>query len=214
MKIPFIFSLFVLFIIIYNLKLRKVDKEFNNEKNLFFEKERKAMFVRKKSLDNLNYVNISLDELPLLKEENVNNYTYNEKKAYQYQQNAFIYSNKPMLDLSGINNTDLKLEYGPTNLNTLIEYEQNYHCFLKSLLYWGEFLYKANRLKEAMEVLEKGIHIESDLSRNYILLANIYKQTNLEEKLLNLKKLTSKKAKNNIMFKKALNHIKSLLKEE
>lgn len=211
MKLPVFFSLFILFIIFYNIRLRKADKKIQKENEDFLEKERKAMFVRRKPLDDLNYIKISPDGLPKLKEDDINS-TY-EKQAYQYQQEAFDYFNKPMLNLDGINNTDLKLQYGPANLNTLIEYEQNFHRLQETLFKWGNSLYKANRFDEAILVLEKAISIESDLSKIYILLAELYTKTNNKDKLLDLNKITEKKARNNMIFRKVQTHIHNLLEE-
>ncbi len=132
---------------------------------------------------------------------------------YSMPEDAFKYLDKPMLNLTGINNTDLKLEYGSANLNTIIEYEQNYQNLLENLFKWGDSLHKANRIDDAILVLEKGVNIESYLSKNYILLADLYKKTNQKNKLIELKEIVNKKTSDNLMFKKVINHINNLLTE-
>lgn len=213
MKLPIFLSVFIIFVIFYNIKANLADKKIRKANDEFFEKERKAMFARKKPLDNLNYIKVSLDNLPLLKEDNLESYSFYEKQAFKYQEDAFKYLDKPMLNLTGINNTDLKLEYGSANLNTIIEYEQNYQNLLENLFKWGDSLHKANRIDDAILVLEKGVNIESYLSKNYILLADLYKKTNQKNKLIELKEIVNKKTSDNLLFKKVINHINNLLTE-
>lgn len=209
MQIPIFLSLFIIFLVFYNIRLRKVSKEVENSRNIFLQKEREAMFVRKKSLDNLNYISVSLEDLPMLKKEEIESNSLN--KAFQFQQTALSLASKPMIDLNGVNNTDLKLQYGPANLETLISYEQNYQNLLKALLNWGKYLQEANRVKDAIMVLEKAISVGSDLSQNYILLSNLYYNTNQINKLLELKKSIVNQQENNIMLKRVLQHIDDIL---
>ncbi|NLM14100.1 MAG: hypothetical protein GX209_10185 [Epulopiscium sp.] len=209
MKIPFFLSLFILFIVFYNIKLRKVSKEITNSRKNFLEKEREAMFVRKKSLDNLEYISVSLEDLPVLKEEEL--FSDAEKQAYHHQKSAFTLASKPMLNLSGISNTDLKFQYGPANLETLMNYEHNYENLLNALLNWGKYLKEANRIEDAIAVLEKAVLIGSDLSQNYILLSDLYNETKQKDKLLKLKELIENRQKQNPILKKVLQHIEHIL---
>ncbi|NLK97153.1 hypothetical protein [Defluviitalea saccharophila] len=209
MKIPFFFSLFIIFIVFFNMKLRKVSKEIENSKKKFLERERESMFVRKKSLEDLDYISVSLDDLPMLKEEELSSDA--EKQAYRHQKTALDLASKPLLNLSGKSNTDLKFQYGPANLETLMNYEQNYENLLKSLLNWGRYLKKANRTEDAIAVLEKAVSIGTDLSQNYILLSDLYHETNQKDKLLNLKELVENQQGQNTMLKKVLQHIEHIL---
>ncbi|WP_058486428.1 hypothetical protein [Defluviitalea phaphyphila] len=209
MNIPFFLSIFIIFIIFYNIKIRKAEKEIKNSRETFLKKEREAMFVRKKTLENLDYISISLHDLPMLKKEEL---TSNKlKQAYEQQQLAITLSSKPLLNLNGISNTDLKYKYGSANLEILINYEQNYQRLIRALLNWGQYLYEAGKVKEAVQILEKSISIGSDLSQNYILLADIYNKNSQKSKLLKLKELAEKNQKRNVILKKVINHIDNIL---
>ena len=209
MKIPLFFSLFILFVVFFNIKLRKASKEIENSNANFWKRERESMFARKKSLDNLNYISVSLNDLPMLKEEEL--FSDAEKKAYSHQKTALSLASKPMLNLSSISNTDLKLQYGPANLENLMSYEQNYENLIKSLLNWGRYLKEANRTSDAIAVLEKAVSIGSDLSQNYILLSDLYRETQQIDKLLSLKNEVENRLKQNAMQKKVLQYIDNIL---
>jgi len=209
MKIPLFFSLFILFVVFFNIKLRKASKEIENSNANFWKRERESMFARKKSLDHLNYISVSLNDLPMLKEEEL--FSDAEKKAYSHQRTALSLASKPMLNLSSISNTDLKLQYGPANLENLMSYEQNYENLIKSLLNWGRYLKEANRTSDAIAVLEKAVSIGSDLSQNYILLSDLYRETQQIDKLLSLKNEVENRLKQNAMQKKVLQYIDNIL---
>lgn len=205
MKIPVFFITFIFLLIFYNIKLRRAGKEAENSKAELLRKEQEAMFVRKKSLDDLNYISVSFDDLPILEKQDI--LSDAEKRAYRHQQSALAFASRPMVNLDGISNTDLKLQYGPANLETLVSYEQNYQNLLKALLNWGKYLYEANRRTEAINILEKAIDVGSDLSQSYILLSDLYYETHQKNKLLKLKKLVENHQKQNIMLRKILQHI-------
>lgn len=209
MKIPFFLSLFIIFLVFFNIKIKKSNRDAEDSKKKFLEKERQSMFVRKKSLENLDYINISLEGLPLINEKELS--TYAQKQAYHYQEMALQLILKPMLDLSSTSNTDLKLQYGPANLEALISYEQNYLLLLKTMLNWGKFLSEANKIEDSIKVLEKGIEIGSDLSQNYILLSELYHKTHQKHKLIQLKEVAYKNFSQNVIFKKVIQHIDNIL---
>jgi hypothetical protein len=89
----------------------------------------------------------------------------------------------PILNLTGLSNTDLKLTYGVANLNFLMQCDSNYTLLIQNLYKWGSYLYDHNKWKEAVIVLEFGIRCRSDISKNYILLAQLYKIMGVPEKI-------------------------------
>jgi tetratricopeptide (TPR) repeat protein len=92
-----------------------------------------------------------------------------------------------------------------------MSYEQNYENLIKSLLNWGRYLKEANRTSDAIAVLEKAVSIGSDLSQNYILLSDLYRETQQIDKLLSLKNEVENRLKQNAMQKKVLQYIDNIL---
>lgn len=168
MPIPIIFILFIIFTFVFTLKMRKVDKEKAALKKSFWEREEKALFVRKKSLDDLDYVHITEEDLPIM--------DYNSHPdIMEIQKKISVLLPQKMVSFAGKTNTDLKLSYGTANFDTLSLYEERYTRLLRLLYEWGKLLNEADKIQEAIQVLEVGIRIHTDISKHYILLGSLYK---------------------------------------
>ena len=81
---------------------------------------------------------------------------------------------KKIVNLTGITNTDLKLSYGAANLPVLSEYDQNFTALTKALYDLGIELDAANLRDQAKIILAYAVSIGTDISGNYISLANFY----------------------------------------
>ena len=80
-----------------------------------------------------------------------------------------------IVNLTGISNTDLKLEYGTANITPLTQYDQNYTALVCSLQKWGQALYDLGRFEDAAKVLEFAVKTRSDITATYRLLIDLYK---------------------------------------
>ena len=63
MKLPFLAS-FIVLIVLFNISSRRVSRKVEQQEADFWEKERAANSVRKKSLENLEYIHIPTQLLP------------------------------------------------------------------------------------------------------------------------------------------------------
>ncbi len=177
MKMPF-FTIMVVFVIWFTIKLKMSDKENAKSKEDFLERENNANLTRKKSLDSLNYITIPLDRLPFCEET--------DKEILEFQEKVKILSTKKIVNLTGISNTDLKLEYGAANLNDLTEYDKNFTDLARTLYLWGKALYAKKQFDDSKCILEFAVSQKSDVGDIYVILADIYKQTNNTRKIYNL----------------------------
>lgn len=168
---PF-FTLFVLFVIWFTIKLKLSYKENRKSKEAFIERETAANNTRKQSLDDLDYITIPLSKLPF--------YDETDKEISQIQETIKSLSNKKIVNLTGISNTDLKLNYGAANLNDLTEFDRNFTELARTLNKWGKLLYENNRISDARTVLEFAVSTKADISGTYTLLADIYMSTGNE----------------------------------
>ncbi len=167
MKLPFLAS-FILMAFVFNFLSRRVSrKQEENEEN-FWEKERLSNNVRKKSLDNLDYVKIPVSMLPFGTAGD------NENLAKAEADVKALESEK-IVNFTGITNTDLKLEYGTANITALTQFDQNYTTLARALQTWGELLYNEGRYEDSASVLEFAVKTRTDITATYRYLVEMYK---------------------------------------
>lgn len=145
----------------------------------YLERETKANSVRKQPLTNLEYISIPSSFLPLQKNTT-------DPQLLEYQDTITILSEQKIVNLTGISNTDLKLQYGAANLVALTEYDQNFIILARTLNEWAHKLYELGMTDDAEKVLEFGIFCRTDIKAHYILLATIYKEQFHPERILSL----------------------------
>ena len=104
-------------------------------------------------------------------------------KVDDYKQIIRALSESPIVNFTGINNTELKLRYGAPNIDLLTTYDQNYTLLVRTLQQWAQALYDAGYMQEACQLLEFAVSTGSDVSGTYRLLCEIYKKQNTPEKI-------------------------------
>ncbi|MCR5404701.1 MAG: hypothetical protein K6E91_12915 [Butyrivibrio sp.] len=167
MKFPF-FTSFILLAIVVNICMRRVTRKEEAREEDFWERESRSNFVRKKSLENLDYVHIPVDLLPFGTAGD------NEvlKKA---EEELLLLKDEKIVNLTGITNTDLKLEYGTANITPLSQYDQNYTALVRSLQAWGKELYDRGRYEDSANVLEFAVKTRTDITATYRILLDLYR---------------------------------------
>lgn len=178
MKFPF-FASFIVFCLWLGYEIHKHRNQEKKSIESFWEKEYEANRTRRKSLDGLNYITIPLDTLPmtLLSDNAV---------IAECQETLTELSKEPIVNLTGISNTDLKLQYGAPNINLLTAYDQRYTTLARTLQTFGKALYDNGCVAEAQAVLEFAVSTHTDVSSTYKLLTTIYKEQGQNEKIRDL----------------------------
>lgn len=215
MKTLFLSSLisFCLLIFLLNKRHSKMEKSM---KDAFWKREEEANHTRRKSLDNLPYITIPPEELPLACHitddaaavqntgdtadvRNTGDTAANEAISEECKEILRSLSTQKIVNLTGYTNTDLKLSYGTANITCLTEYDQNYTLLVSTLQKWAEALYRGGAKKECRQVLEYAVSIGTDVSHTYFLLADLYDEEgesdlkcSLIEKASGLSSLSSK----------------------
>lgn len=177
-KLP-ILPIVVAFIIILTISINKSNKKMQQEIESFWEKEQKSNFVRKKPLDDLNYLSIPEHFLTMPVSED-------DDRAKDALDMLKHLSSQKIVNLTGITNTDLKLTYGTANITVLTQYDQNYTQLVHALQQLAASLADGSHPKEAMEVLEYAVSTRTDISSSYLLLADLYITDGHPEKIENL----------------------------
>ena len=165
--------IFSALVFLYLLKNKQSE---TNAKDAFWERERAANNTRRKSLDDLDYIELPVDDFPMTLLQDV-------PKVEDYKQIIRTLSEQPIVNFTGISNTELKLRYGAPNIDLLSSYDQNYTLLVRTLQQWAQELYNAGYVDEAMRMLEFSISTGTDVSATYRLLCQIYKDKNTPEKI-------------------------------
>ena len=168
-------SFFIVSAIVF-LGLQHSRKERDKIEREYWQKEYRANSTRKKSLDNLEYITIPEEILrmhPKQFDEDINGYLLDLQDLSEYK----------IVNLTGISNTDLKLEYGTANITILSDFDFNYTNLVTALQKLAELLHEGGDDAHAIEVLEFAISTGTDVSKSYYLLADLYKTCGTPEKI-------------------------------
>lgn len=170
----FLLPYFIIIIILLQLILRKNSKKSEEANEAFWKREAEANNVRRKDISNLDYIIIP-DSLPFV--------TCDNDEINRLQNKLISMKDKKILNLTGYSNTDLKIEYGVANLTQLSEYDNNFAMLAHTIAALGKSLMKAGYEAEAVSFLEFGIQCGTDVTANYIMLAEYYCANNETDKI-------------------------------
>ncbi len=139
----------------------------------YMKREENANSVRRKDISSLPYIQVPVKQLPL-------DITLNDEKKQsqieKYLEQINYLSDKQMLNLIGISNTELKEKYGVANLETLTTCDQNYGKMFSNLQLYAAAIYEEYP-KEAASIMEYMIKEGTDISTTYELLGRYYLST-------------------------------------
>ena len=165
-----ILTIFIVFIVVLTFYIKKADATQDQINNEFWEKERKSNAVRKQDISKLDYITIPWEKIPYSLDSET-------EKAF------FSFAGKPMLNLTGISNTDLKLQYGTANLEILSEYDTNFSDMVALLPMYATELLEAGQRGLAIELLEFAVNCNADSKKIWSLLASLYREDNRIDRL-------------------------------
>lgn len=149
---------------------QRTSRKLTQDKQKFWNRESESNFVRRADISNLDFLKPDFDKLPLdaAKKIGLSDIVSNLEKM----------SDKKILNLAQYTNTDLKIMYGPANLDSLSEYDNNYTVLIRTLNTLGDALYEKGDSENAKRIYEYAISIGSDISNTYIKLGTIYYESN------------------------------------
>ena len=181
---PMFFLLALIFTAWLAFERIKSSKQDDERVRAFWEREREADGTRKKNLDTISYIKvpnwITLDSLS-------SSLPTDDEELNRCNDILNSLMSQRILNLTGMTTTDIKLEYGPANVNIVDEYDQNFTLFAQTIYAYGERLHTLGFDHEAMRVLRFGIDSLSDISGNYKLLATLYIKYGQQDKIPELR---------------------------
>ena len=177
------FMIFVVFLVWLQYEIKKHNRYDEKKQKEYWARERKANSTRKQSLDDLHYITIPLETFPM-------DLMTTDEMIKEYHETLLHLAGEKIVNLTGISNTDLKLEYGVANLPILTHYDQCYTQLVRTLHTFATRLNEHGYEKECVPLLEFAIDTGSDISGTYKLLATIYVKNGEKQKLRLLKSKT------------------------
>ena len=171
-----IFASFIIFASIVSIFIKRHNRATEKEQQDFWQKEQQANDVRRRPLDDLDYVSIPMDALPVtVMAEDIS--------VKDCLDTLSVLSGQKIVSFAGISNTDLKLTYGTANITALSGYDQNFTLLVQTLQKWAEILFRAGYTAETIQILEYAVSIHSDAGTSYRLLASLYDQKGEQKKV-------------------------------
>lgn len=177
--IPIFTIIIVIFLAILTFQLRKTTNAQEEVEEKFWAREREANATRRKDISNLDYITIPDGLFPL-----------NLDSAVENQLAELI--GKKMLNLTGMTNTDLKLEYGVQNLDELTSYDDNFVEFIKLAPDYAKELIAAGQTDDARNILEFAVNNLADSRAIFDILSSIYVEAGETSKIPQLISLAEK----------------------
>ncbi|MCI8992121.1 MAG: hypothetical protein HFG80_05245 [Eubacterium sp.] len=178
-----ILVVFMAFIVWLAIRIRQTSKKESDVEKNFWIKENQANQTRKQDISNLDYIKIELEKLPLYQSE--------DPVLKNCEEIITELSEKQILNLTGISNTELKLQYGVANLNILSECDENFTQLIRCLNNWGSRLSELNMEQDAVAVYEYAVKCRSDITATWLSLAQLYLSQGQAGKIRELTKTAS-----------------------
>ncbi|HHX56310.1 MAG TPA: hypothetical protein GX705_08175 [Clostridiales bacterium] len=171
----FIVSILVINLFLY-MRNSKTNKSMEQIRDDFWTKERKANLTTRKTISDIDYIKIPINDLPIVAQTNDSELAYIQSKIIKL-------SKEPIANFTGYSNTDLKLKYGVGNINHIIECDTNFTAFATLMYEWGLYYYNQKQYQKAQQILEIAINQKSDVSKSFTLLAEIYIDSGQSDKI-------------------------------
>ena len=197
-------GLFIFFVCMFAYLRHKSTAAEEAAAESFWNRENEANHTRRKDISGLPYITIPFDKFPIGMYEN--------DLLKKYEKTLQALSGQKIVNLGTQTNTDLKIAYGTASLPALTDYEQNFTTLCQALTAYAGQLIELGHTNEARTILEYGISIGSDLSQNYLLLAEIYQSSGDTEQIRKL--LSSAEQLDSLMKRSIVEKLTAMLPEE
>ncbi len=158
--------------------MNKSDKEINKRKQSYYDKINQAQFARKKDIEANDFLHFSLDD----------DFLDGLAVSASLISRCKELGTKPLLDFTGVQNTDLMIKYGTANITNIGIYEENLNKLRDVLFKIAETLFENEELDDATLILEELLRLKECRSKSYKLLYECYQKKGSRTKIENLKK--------------------------
>lgn len=185
---PWLFMIIVFFIIMLNVRLRYVNKKYDieYERKKYLQDEMEANFARAQDLEESMIINLSPHELPFRFDYDATD--KNGADILKIQEKIKLNLEMPLIRTGIDTNADVKRRFGASNLQMIIDGEENLTKLIQRLNRWAGLLMDSGNVKDAETVLGTAVKCRSDISETYVLLYDLYTRAGRNEKFSALEK--------------------------
>lgn len=173
--LPFVLLAAVIIALITGSSKKRIGENIDE----FFKREKNAKTVPAMDLGTIAYLNIPIEKFYMgnINDENIQN----------LESQIIALSKKPLLNLTGKTNTELRETYGSPNFEAMKAIGDDFDRLTMILVDYADALINKGHITEAITVLEYGAYIKSDISKNYTLLCDCFITLNQKNRILTLK---------------------------
>lgn len=134
--------------------------------------EREANFARSKPIDESVYYHPNVEILQL--EEILYSGLCSQKTVFQAEKVIKLSETKMINFPKQRSNLELKTEYGRSNLDDIIMYEENFRKYYRSIVELAENVFNDNHPTKALQLAMNAVSIYPNASSPYVLMVKIY----------------------------------------
>lgn len=165
---PIILGCVIILVLWLKYEIKKSNHISSHSSKDFWKQEIEANHTRNVDTSNLPYITIPKELLEVPPSDDV--------KLQQLHKTLLELSEKSILNLSGLSNTELKLRYGTGKFTYMSECDSNYTLLVRTLNDLGECYMLQNNMKAAKRYLLFSIQCDTEVTQSYLLLADLYKK--------------------------------------
>ena len=169
---PFL-TVFIIFLLVVYFYRAHNTKKREERVAAFWAREEEAKHTPAKDLSTVEYIKVPTDRFPIG--------ALDDDDLMLIEEELVELADKPLLNLNGMTNTDIKIAYGTANFDAISAMGDDFDRLIVLLCDYAKGLIENGMEPEAIEVLEYGRQIGSDVSENYTLLGECYRSQNMEE---------------------------------
>ena len=144
----------------------------------FWEREEEALHTPAKDLSQVSYVKVPVDSFPIGE--------CDDDELMLMEEELQELSAKPLLNLNGMTNTDVRITYGTPNFDAVTAMGEDFDRLIVLLCDYAKGLLEHELISEAIVVLEYAVSIGSDVSETYTLLGECYSESGRKDALAGL----------------------------
>lgn len=178
MAFPFL-TIFIVFVVFLAIRYRTIDHRQKKHINDYWERQERAEHTPNKDLSTLPYFQFRSRSFPFG--------CTNEEEVIAVEEQIQELIHHPLLNLNGMDNATIRETYGSDNFEYMLNISEEFDQLQMLLVDYAKMLMERSLTPEAMQVLEVGVSLGSDISSNYTLLADCYKSTGQLYKIPELK---------------------------
>ncbi|MBQ7725146.1 MAG: hypothetical protein IJT63_05985 [Lachnospiraceae bacterium] len=160
------FTSVILIGLVINNAIRRSNARSKKIRDEFWERERSSRATPGRSTEDLKFIQFP-DDLPL-------HISTDDPQIKEYQETLVNITKKPVINLSGISNTDIRLAYGAPNMEELSRADERFIVLCRTLNNLADSYGKEGYKDEGTRLLEFAVSEGSDIKETWTMLGQFY----------------------------------------